>query len=354
MIKVLFRAIAGGAFGWGHVSRCVVLANEFGEDFYCGLAVSPTGFLSEFQKSLLSSFDFLIEVEQGQTDEQDAISTSQIFLKEGFDVLFTDLCHRDLIDNYSKLKNYHALLRGLGVKNLATIGDCRLSETGADLTFIPYDCSEKQKKDLKLVNNTYQGLEFFVTSFAHLDFKEKKLNDPLASKLLVFISASDPLGITPDVLAKLRKLELEDLTVVAITTGAMSKKTSVRIKDICKESPNFKTTDFSLDFFKHVLWADIAITGEGLVKYETTSAGTPTLVISQFDHDSDNVLNFFKQGYGVYLGSSRDLTLTGFENKIASVIKNKKLRDELSSNGMGLIDGKGPDRIKTLIYQHFG
>ena len=121
MIKVLFRAIAGGAFGWGHVSRCVVLANEFGKDFYCGLAVSPTGFFSEFQKSLLSSFDFLIEVEEGQTDEQDAISTSQIFLKGGFDVLFTDLCHRDLIDNYSKLKNYHALLRGLGVKNLATI-----------------------------------------------------------------------------------------------------------------------------------------------------------------------------------------------------------------------------------------
>ena len=82
-----------------------------------------------------------------------------------------------------------------------------------------------------------------------------------------------PLELPQRCLPNLGKLELEDLTVVAITTGAMSKKTSVRIKDICKESPNFKTTDFSLDFFKHVLW-DIAITGEGLVKYETASVGT--------------------------------------------------------------------------------
>ena len=46
------------------------------------LVLVPSAYLGDHH-----GFDFLIEVEQGQTDEQDAISTSQIFLKEGFDVL---------------------------------------------------------------------------------------------------------------------------------------------------------------------------------------------------------------------------------------------------------------------------
>ena len=125
--------------------------------------------------------------------------------------------------------------------------------------------------------------------------------------------------------------------------------TIIQIKEICGKQKNFHCIPFSNDFLKSAAWADIAITGEGLIKYETAAIGTPTLMITQFDHDSDVILRFIEKGATEYLGRADRLTQNDMTKSIHDILKDQKLRTSLVKRGTNLIDGKGLSRINQRI-----
>jgi spore coat polysaccharide biosynthesis predicted glycosyltransferase SpsG len=131
----------------------------------------------------------------------------------------------------------------------------------------------------------------------------------------------------------------------------MSERNLNSIQKFISKSPGFSSVAFSFNLVPQILWADIAITGEGLIKYETCSAGVPTLVISQFDHDSAVLKKFFLSGAAKYLGSNKSISPNFICDHVKKLLDNTDERERLSKNGMVLLDGLGVQRIRKLINQ---
>jgi spore coat polysaccharide biosynthesis predicted glycosyltransferase SpsG len=349
-MRTLFRAAGGKSFGLGHIARSYKLAKKINYTRQSPMLALTLDKGATSSNALLNQvFDKLINIPFGLLDEEDARLTAAAALNLGCDLVVTDICHRGIIEEPSRLILYHQTLKKEGIKKIICIGDCRVSETHADLTIVPYECTLNEQQKFSATETYYHGLDYFVLDPELNRARSIKIEKKSVTKILVCISGSDPLEVSPLVLQGLQKINRDDLEVRIIVSSAMSEKNLNAIQSIASESSEFLCVDFSFDFSQHILWSDIAITGEGLVKYETASGGVPTLIISQFDHSSDVLKNFLNSGAAKYLGSAENITPDNICEEIKEVLDNMDERGNLSKNGRALMDGEGVDRIFNLI-----
>ena len=350
-MRTLFRAASGRSFGLGHITRCYRLANKSTPDQFHALVYSTDQYLESKEVLLSQNFDQLFKVPAKSLDEEDAHITAAAALNADVEIVVTDICHRDIIAEPSRLISYHEMLRKEGINKIICIGDCRIPETGANLTIVPYECEGKDQPEFKLPDNTYHGLDFFVSDYKLGTARSSKINNDIASKILVCISGTDPLEVTPTILKGLQKISSLSLEVRVIVSKAMSERNLTAIQTIIGKCFNFESVDFSFNILQHILWADMAITGEGLVKYETAAAGIPTLIVSQFDHDSTVFTRFLASGAAKYLGPAEKINSDYLYMQVKELMNNRVDRNQLSKNGLALLDGMGVHRITELIGQ---
>jgi spore coat polysaccharide biosynthesis predicted glycosyltransferase SpsG len=98
-----------------------------------------------------------------------------------------------------------------------------------------------------------------------------------------------------------------------------------------------------------MMWADLAITGDGLTKYETAVTGTPNITISHPRSDEAIHREFVKAGTTIFLGNGCLIENSELEGKIRDLLHDYQLRFTLSKNGKALVDGKGLERIIATI-----
>jgi spore coat polysaccharide biosynthesis predicted glycosyltransferase SpsG len=348
-MKAIFRAEFGTSFGMGHLTRCLKLANSFNLDKKPVLITRT----SEGHQSALNMMpkDFwkIIILPQGVSIEDDAKITAEQYRNSKSDFVFTDLCHTENIKNKSNLLSYHNYLYDNDVSKIIAISDCRMPDLQVDLTVIPYECPKTYSLELNKISNVLCGLDYFISDPELTKIKVNNQVAKTARKIFVCIGGSDPVGITPILLQALANIKIPSLKIKAIQSNAMAKTTIKQISNICDKHKNCQSISFSGDFLKHAAWADVAITGEGLTKFETASIGTPTLMITQFDHDSDVIQRFIESGTTAYLGRADRLNQSDLTDSIHKVLIDQGLRAGLAKRGLGLIDGKGLSRIKQSI-----
>ena len=98
-----------------------------------------------------------------------------------------------------------------------------------------------------------------------------------------------------------------------------------------------------------MLWADLAITGDGLTKYETAVTGTPNITISQSRSDLQAHEEFVKAGTTLFLGNGCQIAINDLTEQISGVLQNQELRQTMSQRGQKIVDGKGLERIVRKI-----
>jgi spore coat polysaccharide biosynthesis predicted glycosyltransferase SpsG len=350
-MQIIFRAEFGASFGMGHIARCLKLAQSFNLETKPILLTRNSNGLSSALEIMAPDFWDVRILAANVSIEQDVKITSKYFQSSEARFIVTDLCHAENIKNPRNLRDYHKLLYKNNVTKIIAISDFRISDLCVDLSIIPYECPKERLKDLELMPNLLYGLDYFISSPELPKLKTKSPVAQIGSKIFVCIGGSDPYGVTPKVLSALREIKTPCLTVRVVNSSAMDSSTYSKIKQICEKHKNFHSISFSNNFLNHAAWADIAITGEGLIKYETTSIGVPTLVITQSDHDSDIIKNFLGSGVTAYLGRADQLKKDRLKKSILKIIYDQNLRKKLKESGLNLVDGQGVKRINQHINQ---
>jgi spore coat polysaccharide biosynthesis predicted glycosyltransferase SpsG len=107
--------------------------------------------------------------------------------------------------------------------------------------------------------------------------------------------------------------------------------------------------DHTTNMAEAMLWADLAITGDGLTKYETAVTGTPSIMLSR--PESEEFLNeeFEKAGSTVHLGDGSQIGINTLARGIEEILQDFELRTAMSQRGRTLVDGKGLERIISNI-----
>jgi UDP-2,4-diacetamido-2,4,6-trideoxy-beta-L-altropyranose hydrolase len=167
--------------------------------------------------------------------------------------------------------------------------------------------------------------------------QKKKINKKIATVLITF-GGGDTKNITPEIIQLLCKTHPKWNKKVIVGKGF---KHLNEIESIADSKTKIIVYPEESQMIKLMLDADIAIASGGQTLYELLRIGVPTLTMAVANNQILNVKKLSEEKYVINVGN---------KNKITSSIKkleNKEVRKKMSSRGRRLVDGQGSKRVVT-------
>ena len=344
---VIFRADASQKLGMGHMIRCLSFVECL------PLPVAPHFIMRDIPEreevtAPLSNKGWPIRYLPSEIDDRaDAAETARLAQEVRARLLVTDLCHRETLGDPLRLVNYHRDLKTFGAPFVLSIEDCRINAFASDAAVI-WNSRNKNELSKAALNGcrVMVGLRYFIChpQFTAAGGHKRTIGDK-ASRVLVSIGGSDPKGITAKVARALALLKPGSIDAKILLGKAAAPDLRYEMETLCASTSGLKFLSFTDSMAELLSWADLAIVGEGLIKYEAAIMGTPSLMISQFDHDSIPIREFLKISCSHYLGSGDELSKPDIADAVKMILADHTKRVALSRAGMAALDGRGMERI---------
>ena len=312
MISILFRCDATADIGFGHLSRCIALAEalrlsgaecSFAGQYDAAAAdqVRAAGFVCESLPSPINS--------QGAAKELAGLPKTEAIV----------------LDSYRADEGYIAELASHGARSVV-IDDFRaLSAYPCDavlnFTWEAPSLSYPEGPSLLL------GPHFLPARRRLVEQRTRSIERDRTGavrKALIAVGGSDPKGITARLLRCLKE-QAEGITVRAIAqnTGELEPLLSGFAADSAI-LPRQK------DLSDQLLWADAAITGGGLIKYESAYMAVPVAAIAQNAGQDGETQVFAKAGLVFDLGLADTVEDAQLARALGTFLSNASLRTTMA------------------------
>jgi UDP-2,4-diacetamido-2,4,6-trideoxy-beta-L-altropyranose hydrolase len=341
-IRVLFRAEASNTLGLGHLMRCIALASSMPASWARTLVIKAQP--PESVRTIIPEDWHVVSLPVDVRPEEDARLTADAATRMNANIVVTDLCHQDMLKESNALAAYHGQLRANMAAKLISIGDCRVPRYASDLAIVPYDCPgpagfDQNERILTGLNYYICRPEFTEAAAAYREIAGE------GRRILVCIGGSDPLGATAMVAKALAGEGFDGIEARLIVGAGASEGLFAEVEEICCGREGLSVCRHAENISADLSWADLAVLGEGLTKFEAALVGTPSLIISQFDHDSEVVRRFYAYGTAKYAGPVDELTVPDLAREILTLLGDTGARRTQSLAGRKLLDGHGAQRI---------
>ena len=349
MTTAIVRADGSSTLGLGHIMRGIAFGEKFKRMGVFVTFVSRN--LDTSISDLIKAKGFnLVEITPADSFIDDLEITCSIAKDISARIIVTDICHKETQLTPKGLENYHS-----GLSDYFTIvmaGD-KVSNLPCDLLVNPYVGRENELKPYKsrLSKKDLFGPSFFI--FREQFVKAAKVIrtiKPSGQRVLVTMGGGDDMHFSIKVLGALMLLCHQTLKIKVAVGQAFSAKLRNELTRLLSRSIiEHKIIYDSTELAKEMLWADLAITSDGLTKYETAVTGTPSIVFTRPENDrmlGDAFANFRTC---IQLSKVMDLNVVDLSQKIQQVLVDETGRRSMSINGKGLVDGQGLDRIISNV-----
>lgn len=326
--KIIFRCDASVAMGSGHVMRCLTLADGLrvrGHDcfFWCGA---------------------------------DALTTVPALAGAGYPII-SDGFAADImvVDHYGLNADDERQFRKF-VSKIIVIDD---------LANRPHDADILIDTTLGRVQADYEGFVSPATKlllgpqYAMLrpDFLRLRENAIAVraaragrvSRVMVAMGGTDPHNITSRVLDSLKGLEIAVDVVVGSSCPHIA-AIEAKASELRAENIDIKIHRDAKNIHEIMLAADMAIGAGGTTSWERCCLGLPTLLIEVADNQRYIAKALSEQGCAINLGWHEDLTDSLIKQNILRLIQDSARVAVMSSNALGVCDGRGVDHIIPYVF----
>ena len=348
MGQAVFRADGSSRLGMGHIMRCVAFAAGLSD-----MGVGPT-FITKTLDSCVAGviryngFD-VEEVPCGITADEDARLSSEVAARVGARLIVTDLWHRSALADPEGTCTYH---RGLG-PDLFVVGIAsgEMTDMPADLIVSPYVTGADTGAALNGGRTLLLGPSYFIfrLEFIAAARMDRTINEE-ATRVLVLVGGSDEPHLTAKIVKSLCTISDLGLSLRIVMGAAYSDRLRCEVSDVlsgfCGE---YQYLEHDANLAEAMLWADLAITGDGLVKYETAVTGTPSIMLSRPESEVHLNREFERAGTTLHPGDGSLMPVDVLAGEIRRVLGDHSLRLSMSQQGMALVDGRGLERIIAHI-----
>ncbi len=334
-----FRADADGRIGWGHLRRCLAIADALPRD------VTPVFALGS---DSADAADRLTTGGRRALAGDDPVAALSDLAGAAPAVVVADLAHppwlaepdplRRRLEDWRAGGSRIALIDGLAPLALAQGGGWPL-----DLYIAPY-CGADAPPDLPAAR-VLCGPAYAVVPPRRP--RGGSTGGPL--HLLVTLGGADPNGTTLKVLDALAALKGPDLSVRVILGPSFGPALRRRIRDATARRDAIALVDAPDGLAPYYAWADLAVAGAGLTKYELAAAGLPSVLIALDDAAVAANAAFAAEGTAVHLGADAAVTPAMISRAVATLAGDAGRRTNLARRGQALVDGQGPARIAAAL-----
>lgn len=332
--KIIFRVDAGREIGMGHLVRCLALATELQERYFCG-----AGFVIKNEdgvQEIIRERGFKVEVLPSDISREDeAGEVLKLAQNYGADRIVLDLKEKLSVDYIKRLKQIKIPLISIDNDGPgALLADVNIFPV---MHFVP----DKRWADYK--GKLYYGPEYVILRRQFL--KDYPCPDNKVPDILITMGAGDTENLTGKVLSAILPIPDIHITVVLGKFFAHYEK----IKKMIAGRDNITVYQDVKNMAEVMAKADLAITYFGITAYELAKMGIPTMVIAHSKEDEINVEELAKLDVYVGLGYYEDVDERSIYSAASNLLCSKKLRDRMSLRGKQLFDGKGSERVTRII-----
>ena len=323
----------------GHVMRCIAIAQAL-----VNFGFSPIFVCRRLEGNaieMIREHGFNIFILTSDTWKKDAEELLTISKKIGIKNILVDLSHQDTLGDRDGFVFFLNILTQSKFK-VSLIEGMRGECISLDLplpvanVIVPYFGADKFSYKLAPESNLYVGERFFPLRSEFLKLMQKsRITKRVAKNILVTLGGGDIGDFNGLIIEALMFIKSESLSIKVV--GSFNTK--------LKLGSNIEVIPYTKNIAELMLWADFAVIGSGLTRYETSFIGLPSIVFSLNIEHANMVKEFADTGSiidgGVFFESSAE----DISESIKKVLMNKNLRLNMRASGMSLIDGNGSGRI---------
>lgn len=348
MKAVIFRVDGSLRLGMGHIMRCCAFAERLRD-----LDVKSVFLTKKCEaqiENVIRASGFYLETMQNKfSAKEDVNYTKSIADHYMADMIVTDICHTQALGHLDEFLQYH-----LGLSSdffTLCIAGSTLVNVPCHLVLSPYFRVEYSEIGSNEFSVVLLGPSYFIFRRQFVEIAELNRDiDRNARKLLITVGGSDELGFTNKIVKAIIMLPNKDLQIKIVIGPGFPKGTKHELERLLGNYDGERTfLDNTSDLAREMFWADLAITGDGLTKYETAVTGTPSIMISRFDSEQEMSRQFSQTGVNFYAGDGALVAIESLSMTIADLLGDYDSRENMSHTGKKIIDGMGLERIIEKI-----
>lgn len=332
--KILFRVDGGGNIGFGHLIRTIAIHNQIKKtnpNISTFFVSKMDNYLNEKLEKLRIPIIFIPE----STEEP-------VFLLELIQNLEPDILFIDLNKSYGldDIKILNKLTKVILFNDL--------SESVIESTMAIIPSAHKSWNELQLysgMHNFFYGIEFVVLNENVLSLRDKFSVVP--DTVAVITGGSDPKNVMLTICKLLQNEELKHIKFkLFIGDGYLYKDELKKSLEVVNYE-NIKIVDYNLN---DILKAEIVISTFGVTTYELLYLGKALISIAHADLNAEGSYELAnKYNCFIDLGHINNISGKVLTQTILDLETDKDRRNEMIEIGKRIIDGKGVERVSSLL-----
>jgi len=324
--KIVFRCYGGPTIGWGHVMRCLHVAQWLQGKYKIYFVINQNAEICEYLRTKNIT---VFEIGEKGTDEKHEEKTLNTVLSLEPHMVINDI-HETSLTYMQALKS-----KNIKIVNFDDTGP------GAKLAHVAIDAHRKEKEG-KCFGTAY----IVLSSLFHKVGKKVRPVHKRVKTIVASFGGSDPAHIT---LKTLRALAPKLPPAIGLYTIIGKSVEHTESFEEWKRFNNILCVEDCDDLSVPLTHADIAIVSGGITMYESLCLGVPTVVIAQNKAQAKNARRMEKKGAVIYLGEGSKISEKKIMRKVLALIDASTQRERLAARGRKEIDGKGIFRILEQI-----
>jgi UDP-2,4-diacetamido-2,4,6-trideoxy-beta-L-altropyranose hydrolase len=338
--SLVVRADASAQIGWGHVMRCLALAQVWqdrGGDCIFAMAEPVEG----LKARLIAENIHVAALSAAPGSTSDAHQVSEIARQ--------NKARWIVVDGYNFGEEYQRNLKESGHKLLAIDDYGRSGTCVADLIL-----DQNAGTDESFYATHTAGSKLLLgTRYAMLrrEFKQwrnwKREIPPIGRKILVTMGGSDPENLTEHVLAALDLIAVENFEL-AVIVGAANPRIS-RLQAVASNSKRtIRVENDPRNIPELMAWADVAVSAAGSTCWEMCMLGLPAVITDVAENQLPIARELSTRGMTVHVPHSI-ATPENIAEALTQLLRDLAARTRMSTTGNKLVDGRGADRVVAAL-----
>lgn len=345
MFTVLFRADGSSELGMGHIMRGLALAESLAkEDVTTVFAARP---LEPRVSEVITQQGYEVEVIATTSLEEDADLTACCADKRGIRTVITDICHSRNLQNPILLRRYHRRLAD-SFETVALSAGTDL-DIPADVVVNPYVGAgiSDRPSEARLY---LAGPKYFIFRPEFTARPGRRSIPRIGKRVLITMGGGDNSAPLRKVIDALLQVGLPEMTAKVLLGASSRREVERAIRDgVGSYEGHLEILGHSSDIAGMMLWADLAVIGDGLTKYEAAVTGTPSIMLSRPDSLQELNERFAAAGSTIHLGDWMSSSTEAIADEIRRLLESPDERRRMSRRGRRLLDGAGASRVAKIV-----
>jgi UDP-2,4-diacetamido-2,4,6-trideoxy-beta-L-altropyranose hydrolase len=335
---IVFRTVAGGDIGYGHLMRCLSLAYSIQALGARACFVMP-GADETVKKLVTAAGADLVGSYKENSPHDDLEELISLVSERGATGVVLDGYHFD-----------HAYLDGLSKRRTCLYLD-DLQELVPTSHLVLNQNPNANAADYSgppgqvlLLGLNYALLR---PDFSRQRMESPRQNPEIASRLLVTFGGADPNALCARALTGLAnsKYQYEIKVVAGGLPGSL-----VATQAAAAESPHqVEVLDRVEDMASIMAWADLALCGSGVTGYEMCCLGLPMIVVTPVNNQIPISLGMDKAGLIFHLGWWENVDGKMMAHAVDLLANDLQARNNLTQLAQNAVDGLGADRVAKAL-----